>query len=564
MDYAYQGGTRVACEYFSAMIARTAAKPVSASQAAKTSDPVVLPASAAAMNKRIANMLTKFGMDGEKILKQAAANPVDAQSLLKHPALIDEKGLIQLYSIGAMDALLKLATGGQPAIKPPQTAKAAFQALTLFLMLNHTPEFCWQDKDTPEAWSTRIIDALFSGLEKKKVFLHSDFLGLDRLSVNPIWQGLFAYALSFYLSAIADPKRIAKLDHATSQGAINAFRDASTARQARLPKVKYGNPLAGFKDIAEYAIGEYLGGLDVNEALKRTLVQAQLGLSEQGGNERFDRFLQENRIKPETFPTTVSQLYETIQKLVRFQETEGEVAAVCYAYASEVQQTAKVEKIFSTFADAIFPLAAKCRRQFAFGNISPTEGAIVIARWARHSARLAALRNSGLPKQIVKLMPTLSKDERRALMAFRDGRTESKSINPQDVAVYTRSRCKLLTLSAQQAKIARVEHLLMTQINGAEQFIMRPGQVLLQDMTYGIDVFFRTLRVVMEDICVGTGAQMRDQTRALSDFQRRYGPLPIVSLLVPMAPGGKVEEWLQEARKELSAVSPDYFETVVS
>lgn len=511
------------------------------------------------MNRRIADMLTRFGMNGDNLLAEAASNPVDARALLKHPALIDKFGLIQLHSVGVMDAMLCLATNAKPVIAPPRDPRVALQALTFFLKLNHTPELSWREKDTPDAWSTRIIDALFSGLAQKKIFLHADFLGLDRLSRNPLWQGLFAYALGLYLSAIADPKRIAQLDQGTSMAAVNAFQDSATARQARLPKIKYANPLAGFKDIAEYAIGEYLGGLDVNEALERTLVQAQLGLKDQGGNERFESFLRDNRISPETFPTTVNQLYESIRKIVRFRETEGEVAAVCYAYASEVKETVKIERIFASFADAIFPLAAKCRRQFAFGNLAASEGAAIIARWARHSARLAELKRSGLPKQLANLVPCLSKDERRALIAFRDGRTEAKSITPQDVAIYVRSRCKLLTLSAQQAKIARVEQLLQQQINGAEQFIMRPGQALLQDMTYGIDVFFRTLRVVMEDICQGTGQQMRDQTRTLADFQRRYGPLPTVSLLVPMAPGGKVEDWLKQARDALQTVNPDYF-----
>ena len=246
-------------------------------------EPVALSESAIAMNARIARMLTRFGMDGQKILNEAARNPAEVSSLLRHPALVNEKGLIQLHSIGIMDAMLEVATGGKPAITPPKSPQAGLQSLIMFLKLNHTPEFSWREHDTPEAWSTRIIDALFAGLAQKKIFLHADFLALDRMSRNPLWQGLFSYALAFYLSAIADPKRIATLDRATSQAAVTAFKTAVTARQARLPKIKYGNPLAGFKDIAEYAIGEYLDGLDVNEALARTLVQTQLGLNEKGG-----------------------------------------------------------------------------------------------------------------------------------------------------------------------------------------------------------------------------------------------------------------------------------------
>jgi|GEM_PF-6040392 len=515
--------------------------------------------SAIAMNRRLAKMLARFGMDSKKLMAEAARNPIDAKTLLKHPALIDDKGLIRLHSIGVMDAMLVLATGGKPAIQPPKSPKVALDAVGLFLKLNHTPAFSWRDDDTPEAWSTRIIDMLFNGLARENVFLHSDFLALDRISHNPLWQALFAYALGYYLRAISNPKRVAELDRATAQAAVNAFQGAATARQARLPKIKYGTPLAGFKDIAEYAIGQYLGGMDVNEALTRTLVQAQLGIAEEGGSEKFQQFLKENRISPDTFPTTVKQLYESVKSLVRFRESEGEVAAVCYAYAAEIKEIPRIEKIFSTFADAIFPVAAKCRRQFAFASLQPAEGAQIIARWAHRSRVLADLRKKGLPQQVAKLVPTLSQDERRALVAFRDGRTESKSISSQDIAGYVRTRCKLLTLSAQQAKIGRVEQLLKQQINGAEQFIMRPGQEALQDMTYGIDVFFRTLRVVMEDICDGAGAQLRDQTKVLAEFQRRYGPLSTVSLLVPMMPGVKVEDWCTQARKALADVDPDCF-----
>lgn len=511
------------------------------------------------MNRRIANLLTRFGVDGQKMLAEAAHSPPDARTLLRHPALVDDRGLIRLYSIGVMDAMLEIASNGKPAITPPKNPKVALQAISLFLRLNHTQEFGWREKDTPQAWSTRIIDVLFMGLAQKKVFSHSDFLALERISRNPIWQGLFSYALGLFLVAIADPKRIAMLDRATSSAAVQAFRASSAARQARLPKVKYGNPMAGFKDIAEYAIGEYLEGLDVNEALARTLVQAQLGLNAGDGQERFEAFLRDNHISPDTFPTTIGMLYEAVDREVRFKESEGEVAAVCYSYAAEQKETAKIEKIFSCFADAVFPVAAKCRRQFAFGDITASDAAQIIARWARGSRTLVELRSGGLAKQVAQMVPTLGRDERRALIAFRDGRTESGTISAQDIANYSRIRCKMLTLSAQQAKITRVEQLIAGQINGAEQFILRPGQPALQDMTYGVDVFFRALRTVMEDICNGTGAQLRDQTRALADFQRRYGPLPTVALLVPMRPNCSSESWIKEARGALNQVDPDAF-----
>lgn len=512
------------------------------------------------MNQRIAKLLIRFGINGEKILAEASANVTNAQELLSNPALINGQGLIRLHSIGTMDAMLALATGDKPAISLPNNPQDSLLAIALFLRLNHTPEFFWRERDTPLAWSTRIIDALFSGLARKKLFGHSDILALDRLSRNPLWQGLFGYILELFLKAVADQKRIATLDRGTSQAAVQAFRASSLARQARLPKVKYGNPIASFKDIAEYAIGEYLEGLDVNEALARTLVQAQLGLGGAGGKERFDAFLRDNKIQPETFPTTVAILYERVQNQVRFQESEGEVAAVCFAYAAEMQQTARIEKVFANFADAIFPVAAKCRRHFFFGGISPRDGATVIARWAGRSFFLAELRKGGMKKQVTELMPQLSKEDRRALLAFRDGRTEAQSLNAGDVERYVRARCKMLTLSAQQAKISRVEQLVQQQINGAEQFIQRPGQEALQDMTYGVDVFFRALRTVMEDICTGTGAMLREQMKVLHEFQRRYGPLSTVSLLYPMQPGMRAENWLQNARQALRQVDNAFFE----
>lgn len=518
-----------------------------------------LPPSAQAMNLRIAKLLTKFGMDGSKLLAEAAASPLGA-NLSSNPALVDKQGLIRLHSIGTMDAMLELATNGKPAIALPKNPKDGLMAIALFLRLNHTSRFSWREQDSPSAWSTRVLDALFDDLASKKVFGHADFLSLDRLSTNPMWQGLFAYALDMFLNAIADPARVALLDKATSQAAVQAFMASSSARQARLPKVKYGNPLASFKDVAEYAIGEYLGGLDVNDALARTLVQAQLGLGDESGKAKFESFLKDNRIAPETFPNTVQALHEKVREQVRFQESEGEVAAVCYAFALETKQTAVMDKLFANFADAVFPVAAKCRRYFSFGGITPKDGAVVIARWAARSRILADMRKGGLAKQVSALVVNMGKDERRSLLAFRDGRTEARSINAADVDRYVRARCKMLTLSAQQAKIARVEKLLTDQINGAEQFILRPGQPALQDMTYGVDVFFRALRTVMEDICTGTGAMLRDQMKVLHEFERRYGPLSTVSLLCPMPPGMKAENWLQTARQTLAKVDNEAFQ----
>ncbi len=514
---------------------------------------------AAAMNQRIAKLLTRFGADGEKILEEASKSPPSPQTLLRHPAFVSELGQIMIHPIGTMDALLEMAIGGKPAIAPPKGLPPVIAALRLFLQLNHTPEFGWRENDTPDAWSTRIIDALFFGLSRTKVFSPADFMALDRISQNPIWLGLFSYALGMFLSAVADKSRVAALDRSTSSAAVSAFKASATARRARLPKVKYGNPMASFRDVAEYAIGEYLDGLNVNDALARTLVQTQLGLNEGNGKEKFDEFLKNNRISPETFPNTVAVLFEMVEKSCKFQESEGEVAAVCWNYGQEKNETGKIEKIFSSFADAVFPVAAKCRRQFSFGQVAPNEAALIIARWAKRSRVLADMRAGGISKQVKDLMPEIGKDERRALLAFRDGRTESKSISAPEVQTYVRARCKLLTLSAQQSKITRVEQLMNEQINGAEQFVLRPGQPTLQDMTYGVDVFFRALSAVLTDICDGTGAMLRDQMKLLSDFQRKYGPLAIVALLHPMLPGVSVENWIREAREKLQKVDPEFF-----
>jgi hypothetical protein len=520
--------------------------------------PAGLSDSAQAINRRIAKLLTRFGVDGEGILAQAAAQPMTG-NLSSNPSLMGENNLIRLHGIGTMDAMLELATGGKPAIPLPKNPKHGLQALTLFLRLNHTPRFSWREDDTPSAWSTRVMDALFHGLADRQIFTLADFLALDRLSSNPLWQGLFGYTLDLFLNAVSEPGRVASLDRATSQAAVQAFRASADARQARLPKVKYGSSLASFKEVAEYAIGEYLGGLDVNDALARHLVQAQLGLEDDDGQARFEQFLADNRIDPETFPTTTAVLYERVQKEVRFQESEGEVAAVCFAYAQASKQTVIMEKLFANFADPIFPVAAKCRKHFHFGGIAPRDGATVIARWASRSQLLSDLRKGGLGKQVQSLTASMGKEQRRALMAFRDGRTEAGTINKADVDRYVRARCKMLTLSAQQAKIDRVEKLLNSQISGAEQFILRPNQPALQDMTYGVDVFFRALRTVMEDICTGTGAMLRDQMKILHEFEHRYGPLSTIALLCPMEPGMSSEKWLPAARETLRKVDNDYF-----
>ena len=184
---------------------------------------------------------------------------------------------------------------------------------------------------------------------------------------------------------------------------------------------------------------------------------------------------------------------------------------------------------------------------------------MIIAGWARQSQILADIRAGGLPKQVKALIAKLNKDERRALLAFRDGRTTAQSLNAQEVERYVKVRTKLLSLSAQQAKIGRVEDLLRRQIDGAEQFIARPGQAALQDMTFGVDVFFRALRTVFDDICVGTGAMLRDQMKLIHEFQGKYGPLSTVALLCPMTSNMKIEDWLRNARDTLRKVDNDYF-----
>ena len=513
---------------------------------------------AVAMNRRLANMLTRFGMNGEKILADIAAAGAGAE-LLSDPTLVTPQGLIRLNNIGTMSVMLEMATGGKPTITPPSNPKDGLMAIVFFLKLNHTAEFGWRENDTPSAWARRIIDALFKSLAAKKVFTDTDFIALDRVCSNPLWTMMFSYSLELFLQAIADPAMVAQLDKATAGAAVNAFRASATARQARLPKIKYGNPIASFKDVAEYSIGEYLGGLNVNEALERALVQSQLGMSDDSGKQKFQAFLRDNQIKPETFPTTVADLYSSVQGQVRFQESEGEVAAVCYAYAAQTQQTQKVEKVFGAFADAIMPLAAKMRRHFHFGGISAKDGTMLIAGWARQSQILADLRSGGLPRQVRAVVAKMQKDERRALLAFRDGRTTAQALSAQEVDKYVKVRTKLLSLSAQQAKIGRVEDLLRKQINGAEQFIARPGQAALQDMTFGIDVFFRALRTVFDDICVGTGSLLRDQMKLIIEFQGKYGPLPTIALLCPMTPNMKIEDWLRTARDTLRKVDNDYF-----
>ena len=62
---------------------------------------------AAAINRRILELLKRFGVDGAQLLAQAQrAAQFGPQDILRHGALVNENGLIRVHQIALMDALL--------------------------------------------------------------------------------------------------------------------------------------------------------------------------------------------------------------------------------------------------------------------------------------------------------------------------------------------------------------------------------------------------------------------------------------------------------------------------
>ncbi|GEO82701.1 hypothetical protein [Pararhodospirillum oryzae] len=513
-----------------------------------------------AINEKVLKLLARFGsVDIPGLV--AEVSRVDASAILQSGVLVDASGKVQLGQVGVMESLLVMALGGKPTVTMPRSIEPVRDALILFLKLNNTDRFGYHPDDRPERWAFRILDQLFLEFAQRNDLSLKDRLVLLHAAQNPLWHAAFSYALKLYLQVVERGEAFIKTtDKPAMAATATAFRTAVEVRRAKIPKLKYGNPLAGFKEITEYAIGQYFDGLDINDAMSQTLVQSQLGTGGDSGQERFKAFLDANRITMDMFPTTAAQLYAQVGASIQFKHTEEEVSNVLYEFAKQTQQQKQMESMFGNFAEAAFPVAAKCSQLMSFKGLEANDAANLLVRWMRESGALDDIRGADRRTRIEAVLDTISKDELSNLMAFRSGRTTSGELGTAVINQYVQGHVKLLTLNAVNQKMQRVQAALTSQMDASEAFVARPGAAILKDMTFGVDEFFRTLRSVFRDIFEAADSTRLTQTRTLDEFRRKYGPLSTVSVMVPRDPKVSSGAWIEQARKELGEVSSYVFE----
>ncbi|MBB4267998.1 hypothetical protein [Roseospira visakhapatnamensis] len=509
------------------------------------------------INEKVLELLGRFSsVDVDALMADVAH--VNADAIMQSGVLVDGRGAVQLGQIGVMEALLTLALGGKPSISLPRKMDPVRDALILFLKLNNTNAFRYRPEDTPETWAFRILDMLFLRFAETKALTIRDRLVLLRVSENALWQAAFSVALQLYLQTASQGAQfIRSVDKPAMGAAATAFKSAVEIRRARIPKVKYGNPLAGFKEVTEYSIGQYFEGTDLNDAMSQSLVQAQLGTAGEGGKSRFEAFLRENKITESMFPTTVTQLYTQVGQSIQFQPTEEEVSNALYAFAKLQNQQKKIERVFANFAEAALPVAAKCARLMSFTGLEVSEAAGLITRWMRETRALNDIRHADIRTHVEAVLDGMPADDRAYLNAFRQGRTLSGNIGDKELQVYVQGRVKLLGMNAVNRKMRRVEDAVTSQMDAAEIFVVRPGKAILKDVTFGVEEFFRTLRSVFRDIFEASDKARQMQVRKLDEFNKKYGPLSTVVLLVPRRPETPTGAWIEQARKRLNTV-PQY------
>ncbi|CCG09197.1 hypothetical protein [Pararhodospirillum photometricum] len=512
------------------------------------------------INEKVLKLLGRFGSVDLRALVTEVSQ-VDATAIMQSGVLVDDRGKVQLGQIGVMESLLVMALGGKPTITMPRNIEPVRDALILFLKLNNTDRFGFRADDRPETWAFRILDQLFTEFAQRNDLTLKDRLVLLHATDNALWHAAFSYALQLYIQVMERGEGfIQSTDKPAMAATANAFRTAVEVRRAKIPKLKYGNPLAGFKEITEYAIGQYFDGMDINDAMSQSLVQAQLGTGGEGGQERFKAFLESNRITMDMFPTTAAQLYQQVGASIQFKHTEEEVSNVLYEFAKQTSQQKQMESMFGNFAEAAFPVAAKCSQLMSFAGLQITDAANMLVRWMRESGALDDVRQADRRARIESVLDAVTKEELTNILAFRSGRTTSGDISQQVLSQYVQGHCKLLPLNAISQKMYRVQHALTTQMEASEAFVARPGATLLKDMTFGVDEFFRTLRSVFRDIFEAADSSRLTQTRSLDEFKRKYGPLSTISVMVPRAPTMGTGAWIEYARKELGEVSSYVFE----
>ncbi|MGF1607405.1 MAG: hypothetical protein ACFB22_13820 [Rhodothalassiaceae bacterium] len=512
------------------------------------------------VNQRVLDLLDRFGsVDTAALLAEAQA--VNESQILTSGVLTNNRGQVQIQLVWLMEGLLTLALGGKPTMAMPKDINLVRDALVLFVKLNHTDTFGFTSTDTPEKWAFRVLDTLFQMFADNDLLDARDRLMLLRVSENSLWQTAFSYALHLYtIATTKGPEFIREVDKPAIQSTLRSFKSAVELRRARMPKMKYANPTATFQDIAEFAIGQYLDGMDVNDALGQTLVQAQLGTLGDEGKKRFRQFLDKNRITTEQFPTTVNELYRLVATSIQFQETEEEVSNALFAFSHKIGQDKQMQVMFGNFVEAAFPAAAKCSRLLSFAGFDLEEGANFIARWMSSCSMLNEERKADTRAHVETVLKYLGREEKRNLMAFREGRTRTADITKQVISDYCQMRTTLLELNALNQKMQRVEAALMQQMERTEHFVTRPGKDILQDMTYGIHEFFKTLKIVFRDIFEMADKSRQTKVRKLEEFNKTYGPLSTVSLLVPRDPKMPMGRWLERAQRKLSDVPYYVFE----
>ncbi|KAA5605400.1 hypothetical protein F1188_10880 [Roseospira marina] len=517
-----------------------------------------------AINKKVLELLGRFDSVDVSAL-MAEISQVDAKAILQSGVLVDSKGVVRLGQVGVMEALLTLALGGKPTIALPKSMAPVRNALILFLKLNNTDTFGYGAEDTPGKWAFRILDMLFLRFAETNTLTIRDRLVLLRVSENPVWQAAFTTALQLYLQLEkGGTDFIRKVDNPAVGAAGKAFKSAVEIRRARIPKVKYGNPLAGFKEITEYSIGQYFEGADLNDAMSQALVQAQLGTAGDEGKVRFARFLAENRITPDMFPTTVSQLYSVVGQAIQFQPTEEETSLTLYAFAKTQGQQKQIERVFANFAEPAFSVAAKLARLMSFEGLDAGDAAGLITRWMRETRALRDIRHTDLKLHVQAVVEGMPADEMSHFSAFRQGRTLSGNIADKELQSYVETRCRLLTLNAVNRKMRRVEETVGEQMKAAEMFVNRPGKQVLKDMTFGMEDFFRTLQGVFRDIFEASDKTRQMQVQQLDAFTKKYGPLSTVSLLTPREPDMPTGKWIEQSRKKLNTVPAHFFGTLTA
>lgn len=513
-----------------------------------------------AINAKVLKLLNRFGSIDIPALV-ADVSRVDAAAILQSGVLVDGAGKVQLGQVGVMEALLVMALGGKPTITMPTSIEPVRDALILFLKLNNTDRFGYRADDLPERWAFRILDQLFQEFAASNALSLRDRLVLLHAAENPLWHAAFAYALQLYLQVLErGTSFITETDKRAMAATAQSFKTALEVRRAKIPKIKYGNPLVSFKEITEYAIGQYFDGMDINDAMSQTLVQAQLGIKGEAGQGRFNSFLQENKITMDMFPTTAAQLYAQVGALIQFKETEEEVSNVLYEFSKLSQQQKQMEQMFGSFLEAAFPVSAKCTQLMDFAGLTATDAANLLVRWMRESGALNDVRGADRQARVESVLDTLNRDDLIALTAFRGGRTTAGNLSASAIGQYVQGHVKMLSLNAVNQKMQRVQAALTAQMDASETFVARPGQVVLKDMTHGVDEFFRTLRAVFRDVFEAADTARQFQTRSLNEFRHKYGPLTTVNLLVPREPRMATGAWIEHARKTLGEVSHYVFE----